>query len=77
MIRVGSSQWAKGVQLRRRSVTGTLAVARIHIQLWVQMNFRGGSASVQGSVCGVIAQRSWSLQFGVTDGLMALVGVVC
>lgn len=30
---VRSSQYAKGVQLRRRSVTGTLSVARIHIQL--------------------------------------------
>jgi len=30
---VGSSQYAKGVQLRGRSVTGTLSVARIHIQL--------------------------------------------
>jgi len=33
VTRVRSSQYAKGVQLWRRSVTGTLAVARIHIQL--------------------------------------------
>lgn len=71
MTRVGSSQYAKGVQLRRRSVTGTLSVARIHIQLRV-VDSRGCGFRFRGR--GVGGTRSASgLQLCVADGF----GDVC